>query len=180
MNQQVNNPLSKSFAIFAEYATGENKMHSGINRRILNKEEALHGDKINLHKDGTIILQPGTYRINGFSTVTMQTEFSPTPVKEHFPGYCLVYKKEDEAESRYKNICVGSWALSDTSHPSLFDCFFTCEFQTEICLGHQAGDVEGREEDVYYGVNSEGINPETGEQRTSDQRLYARIAICEI
>lgn len=177
---------SKSHAIFAEYAMGDDKMHSGINRRVFNKEEALSGNKIRLLKeranrfDGVIALKPGTYRINGFSTVTMQTGFSPIPVNEHFPGYCLLYKKEDEKEGRNKNICIGSWALSDGSYPSLFDCFFTCESPTKICLGHQAGDVDNKDEDVYYGINSEGTNPDTGDSRTSDQRLYARIAICEV
>ncbi len=185
MSNRSDGPVPLSYAILAEFETAQNKMISGSNRRIFNREEAMAGNKIRPEKNdlggytGAIVLQAGTYRINGFSTVTMQTEFYKKQVNEHFPGYCVLYRLEDEDDTRHKNFCVGSWALSDGSYPSLFDCFFTCESETTICVGHQAGDVEKHEEDVYYGVNSEGVD-EYGEPRTSGQRLFARIAICEI
>src|SRR5580765_6807433 len=83
-----------SCAVYAEYARDVNKlMKNGLNRRVFNKIESQSGADILLHPDGAITLAPGTYRITGVSTVTMQTGYGP-PVPQHdntYPGYSMVY-----------------------------------------------------------------------------------------
>ena len=88
-----------SYAIYAEYAKDANKlMKNGLNRRVFNKVEAQAGADIALNADGSISLAPGTYRISGISTVTMQTTFAPPKITHdiNYPGYSMVYPKAAE------------------------------------------------------------------------------------
>lgn len=134
-----------SFAIYGEYARDANKvMQDGLNRRVFNETEAQAGPHIRLNDDGSITLLPGTYRLTGFSTVTMQTAMTPPRITDgNFPGYCLVYRKSDESSGESilaKAIAIGSPATSDLLSPSIFDAIHFFDEPTEICVGHQSGD----------------------------------------
>jgi hypothetical protein len=131
-----------SSAIFAEFARGANKsMKDGLNRRVFNVTESLHGKDIALHSDGSVTLQPGSYRISGFSMVTMQTSMAASFQPQNYPGYCLVYLAKDEQnpEILKRQIGIGTPATSAECNPSLFDLVYTCDTATAICVGHQSG-----------------------------------------
>jgi hypothetical protein len=163
-----------SFAIYGEYARDANKvMQNGLNRRVFNETEAQAGPHIRLNSDGSITLLPGTYRLTGFSTVTMQTAMTPPQITgSNFPGYCMVYRKFDEnsGESLLANaIAIGSGSTSDTLIPSLFDAIYTVDGPTDICVGHQSGDDLGGQ--VWLSI----YEPAGG--KPSEYHVMARIAI---
>jgi hypothetical protein len=163
----------KDYAIYGEFATANVLMKPGLNRRVFNKTEAQHGTKIRLETDGAITLQPGTYRISGFSSVTMQNGFSVPKPKHNlnYPGYCLVYPVEFESDSLAHQIGIGSAGSALDASPSLFDLVFTCDKETKICVGHQSGEELNGE--VYLDVyDVEGI--------TSPFHLFARVAVFEL
>jgi len=158
-------------AIYAEFAKANIKMKNGLNRRVFNTVEVQHGDHIHLEIDGSIKLLPGAYRITGFSLVTMQATMVP-PVPQNntnYPGYCLLYKREDETNDPLtNNIGIGSPATALDTTPSLFDTVLLCDKITHICVGHQSG--EDLHDEVYIAVeNVDGIK--------SLYHVFARIAI---
>ena len=167
-----------SHAIYAEFARDSNKlMANGLNRRVFNTVEAQAGSDIALGSDGAISLEPGTYRITGFSIVTMQATFGlPKALHDtNYPGYCLVYPKAAEAaggmEVLKQAIAVGSPQTALDTVPSLFDVIYTTTTRTEIAVGHQSGEELNNE--VYLSVYEvEGI--------PSDDHLFARIAITKL
>src|SRR5438045_2093362 len=113
-------------------------MRSGLNRRMFNKIEAQAGPDIYLNPDGAITLMPGTYRLTGYSAVTMQTTMAAPQVTNNYPGYCLVYPKDAESSGHdllEQVIAVGSGATSEELTPSMFDAFYTCDKKTDICVG---------------------------------------------
>ena len=161
-----------SYAIYAEFAKDKNLlMKAGLNRRVFNTVEVQQGADIALGKDGSITLQPGTYRIAGFSIVTMQDTFAPVVPKHglNYPGYCVVYPKEFEADGPLQHqIGIGSPGTALDGSPSLFDLVFTCEKPTTICVGHQSG--EELNDEVYLSVyDVAGM--------TSPYHVFARIAV---
>jgi hypothetical protein len=166
-----------SYAIYAEYAKDSNKlMKNGLNRRVFNKVEAQAGQDITLGSDGAISLEPGTYRITGFSTVTMQDTFAPPQPKNNnnYPGYCLVYPTAIEnsgMEILKQAVAIGSPATAQYLSPSLFDAIYTVTTKTDIAVGHQSGeDLHG---EVYLSIyDVEGAK--------SDYHAVARIAITKI
>jgi hypothetical protein len=134
-----------SYAIYGEYAREANKpMQNALNRRVFNKTEAQAGPHIRLNDDGSITLRPGTYRLTGFSTVTMQAAMTPPQVTgSNYPGYSMVYRQSDEnsgAALPAKAIAIGSPTTADALAPSLFDAVRSFHEETTICVGHQAGD----------------------------------------
>jgi hypothetical protein len=161
-----------AYAIFAEFAKDKNLlMKAGLNRRVFNTVEAQRGADIVLEKDGSITLQPGTYRITGFSIVTMRDTFAPVVPKNglNYPGYCVVYPKEFETNGPLQHqIGIGSPGTALDGSPSLFDLIFTCEKATQICVGHQSGEELNGE--VYLSVyDVAGM--------TSPYHVFARIAV---
>lgn len=163
-----------SYAIYAEYARDGNKlMQNGLNRRLFNKVEAQRGTDIQLNSDGSITLQPGTYRITGFSMVSMQTTFAPAVLKNNnYPGYSMVYPAELEGQrSVVSQAIIGSPATSEGMSPSTFDAIYTTDKPVRLAVGHQAGDdLHG---EVYLSVyDVEGAK--------SDFHLAARIAITKL
>src|SRR5437016_14486088 len=134
----------ESYAIYGDYAAGANKpMQNGLNRRVFNRIEAQSGPVIHLNPDGSITLMPGTYRLTGFSAVTMQTSMAPPQVTNNYPGYCMVYPKDKENSGHdllKAVIAIGSGATSEELTPSLFDAIHTFDKKTDICVGHQSGD----------------------------------------
>ncbi len=165
----------KPFAFFAEYARKENvKMQNGLNRRVFNVVESIHGLDIRLEEDGSIHLRPGTYRINGFSVVTMQATMEPPVMlnNTNYPGYCLLYPREYEKNDPLgNNIAVGCPATAFDTCPSTFDFVYTCHHPVHICLGHQSGNPLNDE--VYLSVYKVGEVP-------SDYHVFARIAIARL
>ena len=164
----------KPFAIYAEFATSNLKMKNGLNRRIFNTVEAQHGFDIHLEKDGSIRLLGGAYRITGFSVVTMQATMAP-PVPLHnnnYPGYCLLYKRDDENNDPLtNNIGIGSPATALDTTPSHFDLVINCDKVTHICVGQQNG--EELNDEVYLAVyDVDGAK--------SKYHVFARIAITRL
>jgi hypothetical protein len=165
-------------AIFAEYASESNKkMETGLNRRVFNRiEVADRRRNILLAADGSVVVKPGTYRITGFSSVTMQDELWPPPLRHAttYPGYCLVYKKDDE-DKRQPEILplalgVGSPTAAAYFAPSMFDLVAVFDEKTEICVGHQVGNTNG---EVYLSIYEiDGTK--------SDYHAVARMAITKL
>src|SRR5213595_3168137 len=120
-------------------------MKGGLNRRVFNTVEAQAGTDIALNADGSITLLPGTYRIGGVSTVTMQTTFEP-PVPKHannYPGYAMVYPVTLETAGRavlQGAISIGTPSTASDLAPSVFDAIYTAPSRIDIAAGHQAGD----------------------------------------
>lgn len=170
-------PPAPSYAIYGEYARDANKlMKAGLNRRVFNKTEAQAGTDIRLSSDGCIAVTPGTYRLTGFSTVTMQTTFAP-PQPAHdnnYPGYSLVYTKDSENSGQAvlaNAIAIGSPSTASDLAPSLFDAVHTFKENTDICVGHQAG--EDLHDEVYLSVYEVAGTP-------SDYHAVARIAVTKL
>jgi hypothetical protein len=165
-----------SYAIYADYARGSNKlMKNGLNRRLFNVVETQAGSDIKLGSDGSISLEPGTYRITGFSLVTMQATMAPPKMQNNtnYPGYAIVYPKAFEADSTVLShlIALGSPQTALDLAPSVFDVVYTASTKTEIALGHQAGNELHSE--VYMSVYEvDGIK--------SEYHLFARIAITKL
>ena len=164
-------------AIYAEYARVANKpMKSGLNRRVFNKREAQHGHDITLKSDGCFTLLPGTYRLTGFSAVTMQTTMAPPkyPHDMNYPGYCMVYP--ESVESAPQNdilkavIAIGSGATSGEIYPSLFDAVHEFASKTDVCVGHQAGELY---DPLYLSIYDVGGT-------TSDYHVMARVSITKL
>lgn len=134
-----------SYAIYAEYAKGSNKlMQSGINRRVYDTVEVQAGDDITLEKDGSITLKPGTYHFTGFSTVTMQASMTIPVTTHNYPGYCLLYPSQyenDSALALQNRLGVGSPTDALDVAPSVFDAIRTFTQEENICVGHQCGKI---------------------------------------
>ncbi|MEW6282705.1 MAG: hypothetical protein AB1758_29110 [Candidatus Eremiobacterota bacterium] len=169
---------SGSFAIYAEYARDSNKlMKNGLNRRVFNVVEAQEGSDIALRPDGAITLQPGRYRLTGFSLVTMQATFAPPSLRNNtnYPGYCLVYPTSVESTGMKKTLAncigIGSPQTAYGGTPSTFDAIFTAGAQTDIAVGHQSG--EKLNDEVYLSVYEVDGTP-------SEYHVFARIAITRI
>lgn len=167
-----------SYAIYAEFARGSNRlMQPGLNRRVFNVTEAQSGTDIALGADGSIVLQPGTYRMSGFSLVTMQTTFSPPalPNNLNYPGYCLVYPTALEGAAQNEllpgAVSIGTPSTAGDTTPSIFDAIYTASTTTTIALGHQSG--EDLNDEVYLSVYEvDGI--------PSEYHVFARIAITKL
>ena len=173
-----NAPSVADHAIFAEYASQSNKkMANGLNRRVFNREEVIDKNgNIILGTDGAITLNPGMYRITGFSSVTMQDELWPSPLRHAttYPGYCLVYRKEDEAKPQNDllplALGIGSPTAAAYFAPSTFDLVAVIESKTEICAGHQVG---ASNDEVYLSIYEiDGTK--------SDYHAVARIGITRL
>jgi hypothetical protein len=148
-------------------------MQPGLNRRVFNVVEAQAGDDIELNDDGSITLQPGTYRLTGFSLTTMQVTFAP-PVPQHdtnYPGYALIYRVADESAGRAllkDAIAIGSPQTALSTTPSLFDAVYSTREKTDIAVGHQSG--ENLNDEIYLSVYEVSGTP-------SDFHVFARLAI---
>ncbi len=162
-----------SHAVLAELGQENKLMDGGLNRRILNEALAERGDKIELHEDGSVSIQPGTYRISGISLITMQDGLTPIQANEVYPGYCIVYDCRYSGREALSNaVAVGTMGVALYSSPSLFDTVVTFSAPTDICLGHQAG--EEIEEDVYLTyIDGDPAGP-------SDARIFAQMSIFEL
>jgi hypothetical protein len=164
-----------SYAVFAEFARDANKpMKNGLNRRVYNVTESIHGNDIALHSDGSITLQPGSYRISGFSMVTMQTSMTASFQSQNFPGYCLVYPANDEQspEILKRQIGIGTPATSTECNPSNFDLVYTCQAATAICVGHQSGNI--------LPANKIFLSVFQVDKDTSNYHVFSRIAITKL
>ena len=165
-----------SFAIYGEYARDTNKlMKDGLNRRKFNVVEAQSGSDITLEPNGVIRLKPGTYKVNGFSIVSMQDTFAATePLNnDSYPGYSLVYPRELEKDPAILQhaIGIGSPQTAQFLAPSIFDFVYTTDKTVRICVGHQSGDDLNRE--VFISIyDIEGAK--------SDFHLFARISITKL
>ncbi len=151
-------------------------MKNGLNRRVFNTTKAQAGTDITLGSDGIITLEPGTYRITGFSNVSMQVTFKPSTITHdnNYPGYAIVYPKSVETAGREmlkQAIAIGSPQTAQYMAPSLLDAIYTAAARTEFAVGHQSGDNLNNE--VYLSVY------EVDGER-SDYHVVARIAITKM
>jgi len=163
-----------SYGVYAEYARDENKlMKNGLNRRVFNTVDAQAGGDVALNEDGSITLLPGTYRISGVSTVTMQTKYAPPKPKHDntYPGYSMVYPLQAEDAGRgtlQQAIAIGTPATAMYLAPSVFDAIYVATAPIAIAVGHQSGDE--LYDEVYLSVYEvEGV--------TSDYHAVARVTI---
>lgn len=171
-----------AYAIYAEYAHDSNKlMQPDLNRRVFDSIEAQSGNEIQLIKEGKdagcIMVEKGTYRITGFSMVTMQDSLSPAHLdyNDTYPGYALVYPElyEDSAMTPILQhaVAVGCLSIPYYSTSSLFDCVYTFKEKTKIAVGHQSGhDLHNEVYLSVYEVN--GL--------ATDYHVVARVAITKI
>jgi len=146
-----------SYAIYAEYARKENKiMKDSLNRRVFDSVEVQSGKDIKLEEDGSITLEPGTYRLTGFSMVTMQSTMQAPAVPAdgfNYPGYCMLYPTKYEKDSALiKNIGLGSPCPALNTTPSIFDAVYHTKEKVNISLGHQAG--SSLKDTVYLSIYS--------------------------
>jgi hypothetical protein len=166
---------TKPYVIYGEYATKNDTMKNGLNRRMFDSLEVdSGGTAIKYQADGSFALEPGTYRVTGFSVVTMQTAFGLPVMKDSntYPGYCLAYYREDEAQALQKMISVGSPGTAYTTTPSLFDFVIHVDTTRYLCIGHQVG--EDLHHEVFMSVaDVVGAMP-------SMHHLFARIAITKL
>lgn len=165
---------SLSYGVYAEYAADNNKlMLPGLNRRVFNKIEAQSGDDITLWDDGIITLQPGTYRLMGVSTITMQTGFAPPdfPSNNNYPGYSVVIPVSAEnlgVAMLESAIAIGTPCTAGDLAPSVFDAIYTTKNEVDIEVIHQAGQDLNHE--VYLSIyDVEGM--------TSPYHVVARVTI---
>jgi hypothetical protein len=170
-------PATPSYAIYAEFAEKENKlMKNGLNRRVFNKTEAQSGADIARNADGSITLEPGTYRITGVSTVTMQTTLAPPtfPHNNTYVGYAMIYpvSAENAGMGTLKQaIAISTPSAAAYFAPAVFDTVYTATEKVTIAVGHQAGNELNNE--VYLSVYDVG-----GEK--SEYHAVARVAITRI
>jgi hypothetical protein len=166
-----------SYAVYGEYARTANKlMKNGLNRRVFNKVEAQSGNDITLNADGSITLLPGTYRITGSSTVTMQTSFAPPAINNNnnYPGYSIVYPvslEQSGLATVEQAIAIGTPNTASYLAPSVFEAVYTALLTTNIAVGHQSGnDLHG---EVYLSIyDVDGAK--------SDYHAVARVAITRL
>src|SRR2546430_12274936 len=89
-----------------------------------------------------IQLLAGTYRITGFSIVSMDLPTAPPVLNpsNKYPGYCLVYNAANPPKGvsdMGKALNIGSVSTAFDTAPSLFDCVFKCAETTRISVAHQ-------------------------------------------
>ncbi len=166
-------PKALSHAVLAEFGQENTLMDGGLNRRVFNQVLSERGDKIALDEDGSVSIQPGSYRISGLSLITMQDVLTPISANEVYPGYCVVYDcRYDGREALSSAVAVGTMGVALYSSPSIFDTVVTFSEPTEICLGHQAGQVI--KENVYLTyIDGDPEGP-------SDARIFAQMSIFEL
>jgi hypothetical protein len=151
-------------------------MKNGLNRRVFNKRESEAGPDIRLNDDGSISLEPGTYRISGASTVTMQTSFAPPTIKNNnnYPGYSMVYPASAEnlgLATLQQAIAIGTPNTASDLAPSVFDAIHTVTEKTVIAVGHQAGNE--LHDEVYLSIyDVDGAK--------SDYHAVARVTITRL
>ena len=101
-----------------------------------------------------IQLLPGTYRISGFSILTMDVPTEPPMLapSNKYAGYCLVYNPADPPKGVSdlgKAIDIGSVTTAFDTAPSLFDCVFSCTEPTRISVAHQCTYQLSTKDQVY-------------------------------
>ena len=166
-----------SYAIYAEFAQKANKlMKNGLNRRVFNTIEAQSGTDIALHPDGSITLEPGTYRISGVSTVTMQATLAPPVIDFNnvYVGYAMVYPTSAEnlgMDTLKRAIAISTPSTAAYFAPAVFDAVYTTKETETIAVGHQAGNELNKE--VYLSIYDVGGT-------TSEYHAVARVAITRI
>jgi len=145
------------YAIFAEQTLeGETvEMRPGMPHRFFNVIEAgadcpfIKRDAENFER---IHLEPGTYRINGVSFLTMippgSVEEPAPPIDVNgltniYPGYCVLYDVNKlplpTLTDMSSCICLGTMATAYDTSPSTFDCVHVVTDKCTISLGHQCG-----------------------------------------
>jgi hypothetical protein len=117
-------------------------MEPGLNRRVLNTITAKAGNDILLREDGSFQVQPGTYRISGYSLIVHEAAGGAESTGQPAPGYCLVYEKRyenDRAALTRNAVAIGTPSMATSMGPSLFDTIATFEEEITLCVGHQSG-----------------------------------------
>ena len=178
-------------AIYADRPTQlgvATEMGSGVVPRTFNVVQAEAGCAISRVRtsdpatDCTVIrLLAGTYRITGFSLLTMDNPNGPDGttnppvlnVTNKFPGYALVY----DADNPPRGVAdlgtamdIGSVQQAYDSTPSLVDTIVALTRTTNISLGHQCTYTPGGKEPVYIRIAT----------RDSVFHTFAKIAIHKI
>jgi hypothetical protein len=184
--------IYESYAIYAEQTDpklipklGTEEMRAHLVNRIFNKEEVNEGIHIKIADDSCerIELQPGTYRINGLSFLTMINPGSGVPpvppipfagkLTDIYPGYCVLYdvKNPPKQGNMSGALCLGTMATAYDTAPSLFDCVVqVLREPMQISLGHQCS----------YENHTQKDAPAFLRVGDSDYHVSARMAIFKI
>ncbi len=162
----------EAYAIYADQPVQlgvATEMGPGLVSRAFNIAQAESGAAIsrlrtNDATDCTVIrLLAGTYRITGFSILTMDNPIGPDGttnppvlnVTNKFAGYALVYDadKPPKGVSDLGNVIdLGSVQQAYDSTPSLFDIVAAFTKTTNISVGHQCTYTPGGKEPVYIRI----------------------------
>lgn len=165
----------EAYAIYADQPTQlgiATEMKPGLVPRIFNVVQSEYGDAIcrvrtsDPTTDCTVIqLTAGTYRIAGFSILTMDNPNVTDPkqpgcppvlkVANKFAGYALVYNADTPPKAAADMtwaIDIGSVSQAYDSAPSLFDVVVAFTKTTHISVGHQCTYKPGGTDRVYIRI----------------------------
>jgi len=134
--------VEDSYAFLVEVGTSNQAMKPGLNRRVLNTVVSSAGNDIELLDDGCVRLQPGTYRLTGFSEITYEPRADANPETLPLPGYCFLYEKRFESDRQKliaNAVATGNPSQSIYMVPSRFDTIAVFKEDVILCIGHQNG-----------------------------------------
>jgi hypothetical protein len=181
----------EAYAIYADQPTQlgvATEMGAGVVPRTFNVVQAESGVAISRVRtndpstDCTVIqLLAGTYRITGFSILTMDNPLGPDgktnppvlKVTNKFAGYALLYdadKPPKGVADLGSAIDLGSVQQAYDSTPSLIDIVASFTKTTRITMGHQCTYTPGGKEPVYIRIAT----------RDSLFHTFAKISILKI
>ncbi len=139
---------SPAWGTFTERGLDNVAMVAGANIRVFNDvtlpaQDAIAYDDTN----GYLTLQPGTYRVDGWSLTTFGYELTPEEQAATFsaPGYAFVWNVDEESIA-----ILGSMQDPLLGQPSIVDGILDVTDTTQYYLAHQNGrTVDGLSLQVY-------------------------------
>jgi hypothetical protein len=140
-SKDISHP-AQSYAFFSEYGTENVPMKPGLNRRALNTVDVISGDDVELLPDGSVRIQPGTYRLSGFSMLVYEPPADSGTDELPLPGYCMLYPcayENDRQKLVEYSVATGNVSMPTVMVPSRFETIVTFEEEATLCLGHQNG-----------------------------------------
>ena len=145
-SKQIHAPAD-SYAFFSEYAMENEPLKPGLNRRVLNTVDVISGDDVELLPDGSVRIQPGTYRLSGFSMLAYEPPADSDTEQLPLPGYYMLYPcayADDRQKLVEYSVATGNTAMPTAMGASRFETIVTFDEEATLCLGHQNGhDVTG-------------------------------------
>ncbi|MCX2933387.1 hypothetical protein ORI20_24245 [Mycobacterium sp. CVI_P3] len=128
---------SPAWASFTELGLTNVPMKPGANVRVFDEASVNAHDLIRYDKtDGYLTLEPGTYRVDGWSLTTFGYELTPEQRAAAFsaPGYAYLWNADEN-----KFAILGSMQDPLDSQPSVLDGIVEVPKTTRYYLAHQNG-----------------------------------------